>query len=437
MLVAWILFAFGGRDLWVDAVYIAGALVFAAIFHPRFSSSHRAVDLCLCACLAFAAAQLIPLPPSIRFVLSPASIATDRALLLAPIADPMSGPPHPLTIDPTATMWSLALAVAVMLTFWSARATFERRGGLRLTVRTLAWIGLIVVIVTFVQHHYAAGLFYGIWRPVARAKAPAPFGPFLSRNDLAAWLILAIPLEAGYVMTRIGSRSSGIASIEELLDSRMVILVASICGMLVLLLSTTSRAGIIGCGAGFLALLALGRSRMSGRQFLGLAIGLLLVAAVAGAYINVPGLIGRFNDALAPDLGRGRSSVWRAVWPLAADFLRTGVGVGAFERGMVVYEPRPFTLFINQAHNEYLQLLVEGGVPLLVLAASVLVTGTREAWKRMSADRTPVGWMRAGAVSGMFAIGVQSIWDTGLRMPANAVLFAVLAAIALHSGAHE
>jgi hypothetical protein len=35
----------------------------------------------------------------------------------------------------------------------------------------------------------------------------------------------------------------------------------------------------------------------------------------------------------------------------------------------------------------------------------------------------------------MLAVAVQSIWDTGLRMPANAVLFGVLAAVALHDGA--
>lgn len=174
---------------------------------------------------------------------------------------------------------------------------------------------------------------------------------------------------------------------------------------------------------------------MPRRQLLAFAVGLGVSVAIAAAYINVPDLITRFDDALAPDLGRGRSSVWRMVWPLAADFLRTGVGIGAFERGMLVYEPRPFTLFVNQAHNEYLQILVEGGVPLLVLVSATLALGWRDAWRQLARDRTPAGWMRVGAVGGIVAIGVQSFWDTGLRMPANAVLFAVLAAIALHGQA--
>jgi hypothetical protein len=43
--------------------------------------------------------------------------------------------------------------------------------------------------------------------------------------------------------------------------------------------------------------------------------------------------------------------------------------------------------------------------------------------------------VRAGAVGGLIAIAVQSVWETGLRVPANGMLFAVLAAIAVHD--HE
>jgi hypothetical protein len=41
-------------------------------------------------------------------------------------------------------------------------------------------------------------------------------------------------------------------------------------------------------------------------------------------------------------------------------------------------------------------------------------------------------WVRAGAASGLVAVAVQSIWETGLRVPANTLLFAVLAAVSLH-----
>ncbi|HXH07457.1 MAG TPA: hypothetical protein VNI83_12825, partial [Vicinamibacterales bacterium] len=43
--------------------------------------------------------------------------------------------------------------------------------------------------------------------------------------------------------------------------------------------------------------------------------------------------------------------------------------------------------------------------------------------------------LRAGALAGLAAALVQSVWETGLRLPANAVLAAVLAAVAVHEPA--
>ena len=37
-----------------------------------------------------------------------------------------------------------------------------------------------------------------------------------------------------------------------------------------------------------------------------------------------------------------------------------------------------------------------------------------------------------GALSGLFGVAVQSVWETGLTTPANAVLAALAAAIVVH-----
>ena len=47
---------------------------------------------------------------------------------------------------------------------------------------------------------------------------------------------------------------------------------------------------------------------------------------------------------------------------MVSDFWITGVGVGAYERAMTVYQRQPHVFYFNHAHNEYLQLLAEGGV---------------------------------------------------------------------------
>ena len=99
---------------------------------------------------------------------------------------------------------------------------------------------------------------------------------------------------------------------------------------------------------------------------------------------------------------------------------------------MLVYQQGSRLFFFNHAHNEYLQLLAEGGLMLAVPAAIALLAAIVLIARQLRADRTAIFWVRLGAASGIIAVAVQSVWDTGLRMPANGVLFAVIAAIALH-----
>src|SRR6185295_2231300 len=80
-----------------------------------------------------------------------------------------------------------------------------------------------------------------------------------------------------------------------------------------------------------------------------------------------------------------------------------------------------------------LQLFVEGGILLAVPVGLAVLAGVWGVIRRLQSDRTAVFWIRAGAVSAMMAVAAQNVWDTGLRMPPNAVLFAIVAAIALHA----
>ena len=261
------------------------------------------------------------------------------------------------------------MGVVLVLIYWSARTVFEREGGLRTVSRALAWTGLAASAVAFVAHRTAPRLIYGFWVPITRSDNPTPYGPFVNRNHFATWLLLAIPLVGGYALARVSTRATDRpVDVEAALDARMVGLIASVCLMTAALLSSLSRSGIVGLAAALvlLVLLAAGRISMGRLAWLVTAIALLLAAATA--YVNVPGLLSRLDDAVPTGLG-GRTAIWNETWPMARDFAWTGLGVGAFERGMLVYQQSPRSIFFNHAHNQYLQLLVEGGLLLLVPCA--------------------------------------------------------------------
>lgn len=65
---------------------------------------------------------------------------------------------------------------------------------------------------------------------------------------------------------------------------------------------------------------------------------------------------------------------------------------------------------------------------------ALIVVTTRAVRRRFrEGDRgSQLRWIRIGAVTGLLAIAIQEAGDFSLQMPANAALFCVLIAIALH-----
>jgi O-antigen ligase len=429
-LAAWTLFAFAGREFWTTIPLIVGAGILTLAVRPSIArGSLRLFDLALVACLVIVACQIVPLPAALRMALAPRVGGLDSALWLDAPSNPFAGSARPLSIDVGATRVALTLAVTIALFFWSARTILER-GGVRVVARGIAWTGLALAVVAILQHATAPKLLYWHWPTVFGG----PFGPYLNRSDFSMWLILAMPVTAGYLLARIESRQRvrlGV-NLAAIADGTAIWLAGSMCFMSAALLTAMSRSGLTGAATALACFVWLSRRRTGrGGRALLLA-GVTVVLAVAVAYANVGALADRVGETIAGGIG-GRRVIWSDTWPMVQDFWLTGIGAGAYQRGMLVYQQHlTGHFYFNHAHNEYLQIAAEGGVLLGTAAAVALLAGIRQIAHRLRHDDTPIFWIRVGAASGMLAAAVQSVWETGLRMPANAALFALLAAIALH-----
>ena len=68
---------------------------------------------------------------------------------------------------------------------------------------------------------------------------------------------------------------------------------------------------------------------------------------------------------------------WR-LWPILSQMVSAhwlfGIGFGSFEEVYHMYEPTELLLasYLNQAHNDWVQFAIEGGVPALLLLAILL-----------------------------------------------------------------
>ena len=430
MLVAATAFLFGGNyfaSLLFPGLLSLGLLI---VYRPWTGSfERRSLDLALLISAGMVAFQLVPLPAAWVDVLSP----TDRHIRLALSLSAVVGP-LPISVDSSATVWAFAVFAGAVAVFFVARRVFDT-GGVRTVLRGVAGTGLVLSALCLAQDATGNGLMYWRWKPPF--EVAYPFGPFINRNHYATWAVMAVPAVLGYLLahgwvhTRATPRASWRARLG-LFDGRSLWLASAVVVMLVGLVASLSRSGMIGMAAAFAAAIYW-RGRHSDAPVSRWAIGALLLAA-AGAAIRID-LVELYHRFAASGVAvSDRLSIWRATLPVIQDFWLTGAGAGTFETVMLVYERTPSLFRINAAHNHYLQVAAEGG---LLLAAPVAVTlglFARDGWRWLADDRSAAGLMRIGAFSGLVGAAVQSLWETGLTTPANAVLAAVLGAIVVHRG---
>jgi putative inorganic carbon (hco3(-)) transporter len=418
----------GGVYGWAAAAVIAGSALLAASRRPALlAEPYRRLDAALLLALGAMALQLLPLPRGLLAWLAPATIRTAEALRLG-------GSPAfmPLSLDLAGSLHAVGVAAAAVLVFWVTRETCRGGAAVRPIARGICWLGLLLAAGAILQDTAGMRQVYGIWTP--EAEGARPFGPFVNRNHFATWMAMAIPLCCGHLLARLQAfrpalAPSGARRAADILQLGGWLGVA-LALMLIAVVLASSRSGLAGLLAGLTwAVLA---ARAQGR---GVAPRWLLGAAAAAALIlllwaDVPRLVVRIEQV--PQGTADRLTVWQNTSPAIRDFWLTGSGAGTYETAMLIYQRADRAFYFNQAHNHYLHGALEGGMLVGLPVLLVMLAGLRLATERLRRDRSAIYWLRMGAAAGLVAIAVQSVWETGLRMPANALLAAVLAALLLH-----
>jgi len=440
VIVGWTAFAFGGvypRTILPAAI---GCAVLALTCRPSIlqGSPTRRIDLWAIVTIAAMLLQTIPLPRAIVDAIDPASEAVGRALSLVE-----RGGPLPLSIDVSSTLAAVLIFGGAWIFFVTARAIF-RHGGVRTFTRMIAVLGLLLSALGLAQSATAHGLMYWRWHPLT--EGPDPFGPFVNRNHFATWALMAIPLLAGYLIAHATAHEGPDRTapwrqrLAAAMDARAWLLIASTTMLIVALVASLSRSGLIGLAGGFAcaAFLALNVSASStaGRSAprRGRAAALM---AVLGAFVILAVSTQVGPKAVAARFGASRVgiadriAIWHDTLPVVRDFWLTGTGAGTYLTSMAVYQRSSPGVIFNQAHNHYLQVAAEGGLLIGLPVLFALAAFARAALANLAADRTGMYWIRAGAAAGLFGVAVQSLWETGLTIPANAALAAVLAAIVI------
>jgi hypothetical protein len=413
-----------------SAVPILGGSV-AAFLITRARIGHRdmrVLDAALVTLTAGVILQLVYLPPGIVAFASP----NVESLRAAQYLDAASGPAT-LSINPAATRAGLGALVSALLLFWAARRVFGR-GGLRLAASSIAWAGAALVLVSLVHRATAPGTLLWLWTP-ADAEA-RPFGPFVNPNHLGTWLVMAASLTAGYLVSHtraIGAsqRSLRLRVRDWLADGKGLMLAGALLTMVLGIAATASRGAILGAAAALVAGFGLSRGDHGGGT--GRIVGAVAVLMGVAIWFNGEALARKFESATA----QSRLAIWRETVPVIQNFWLTGTGVGTYGTTMLQYQRAFREVHFNQAHSEYVQVAAEGGVLLIAPLVVALGAAVWIARRRLDEDLRPISWLRVGAAAGLAGAAVQGLVETGLRVPANALLAALLAAIVLHRADHD
>lgn len=366
--------------------------------------------------IALVVIQLIPLPYSVWTALPGRELATASVELIG------EQPWGAISLTPARTLDALLMLLCAFAAYVIG-SQLDVAG--RTTLLTII-LGAMMVSALLAIAQYASGdqsplYFYAI------TNRDAGVGFFSNANHLANLMSGGIVLVGWWVAQRASDRRR--PSTGELFTAGLVILL-----FLAAIFTTSSRAGTVfalialAFAATFLPLRQMG---ISPRLAIGGGLAMLGAGATVVALL-LTGTIGQdafsFSGAesqridLVPELLR-----------IARDFLPFGTGVGSFDAIYRSYETREGLQFayLNQAHNEYLQILIEFGVFGLVALAAGLGWYARRAWqafRNAPESRTINRQQRAAAMAMVFVV-VHSAGDYPLRTDAFAVYFALLCAL--------
>ena len=354
------------------------------------------------------------------------------------------------TVSVIDTLRGLAFVAAVLGLHLAAAAVLSRHEARTRFLSAIAALTLAVGLIALFQAGAEARRIYGLIKP--EEGDTAVFGPFVNRNNFATWIGMTTATCLALVENRwrryahrVGDRPN--------LRRRLVALqshegtqvlyaaMAAIVGTAALLAST-SRAGILAFLASLMMVLF---SRRRGGGISGWAMGVAFLA-VGLLWFGLARLETRF-ERMGHD-APGRMAVWQdtvarmgGLWVTGSGFNTFGLEMSRvsawalpgsatpFVEDLKVYVEKgtrigvrspsglPGVTWYREAHSDYLQVLVETGVPGLLVAlwagAAALYSARNEPWRFAA-----------------LAIAVfHALVDFPLQIPAVAVLFAVLAAV--------
>lgn len=371
--------------------------------------------------------SVAPLPRGVLDVLSPtAARLRSGAASLFGLGEPG---PAPWSLTPFLSARSLWLWAAVLAVFLLAVAVARREESARRLTIALLLLGVGSGIYGMVGWFEDIRAAYGVASGALRAR-----GSFGNPNHYAAFQTMLLLVGLGWLAHfRAGGRGRRREGRESLAVIAGIGLLLAALGLVLSL----SRSGLTACLGGAAVFAFLSRERPMERSSRGRSSARAYAAfalAVVGltVWIGIEPLVGRFAELDEQwEVEGTRLELWRDSLPAVADFWLTGSGLGSFRYVGPRYRSFGGRTFFSWAHNDYLQLAIELGLPgaLLVLWLGFAMLGKARRARDDLEESPPMSQLHAGYAAALAAMVLHSATDFSLHLPANLALVAIVVGV--------
>lgn len=372
--------------------------------------------------------QMTPMPVTLVERLSPQAAAH-----YAMLPDPPSW--ITISVEPHATQTGFLKSLAYVLTFCLTLLMVNTRKRVKYLAYALVLSGLFQAVYGSLMT--LSGLEYGFFIKKTTAVGFAS-GTFTNRNHFAGYLVMCLSVGIGIMVANLDSSvitgwRQRLHYLVKLALSEKSRLRLSLVIMVIALVMTHSR---MGNSSFFFSLLiaggiALMLSRFATRATVILIASLVIIDIfIVGTWFGVEKVVERIEQTSLETEHRGETyGHVRDQW---SDYALTGSGLGTFYAVFPQYKTElEAGGFYTHAHNDYLEFGSETGIIGLSLLGAVVLLSWGTALLAQYKRRDPL--MRGisfAAIMGITALMIHSTVDFNLQIPANALTFMLLLAMA-------
>ena len=432
------------------AIFVGASLTMGLVWavrqfaYPISTTGFSGAEIILVAAIGLVGLQLVPLSPALLQQLAPFS---SEYLALWGESDGriLGGESWPtISLTPSLTRSGLVLLIAYCVFFITLVRHLKTIEQVDDAIRLIAIAATVMAILGLAQLFFGNGKFLWVFdHPFRHARWPAK-GAFTNQNHFAHFLALGIgPLiwcwqncgpkrqNKHDIPGQVRTQGFGMARVKTGGTQQYLISIAAAVVGLAAVLSF-SRGGI----AAMLIAFVVSTTAFAGhwRRIIKLVVPLMVFVFIGITLFGTDALEAKWNTIARADsmesLSSGRFHLWAALEEAIPHFWKSGSGLGSHAEVYPTWMSKQLGLRFSHAESGYFQVLLELGVPGLVLLLSGIGLCARWCWKTArtgnEGERQRIIILAAGLIASVLHSLIDFVW----YIPGTMILTVVIAACA-------